>query len=232
MVRPQRAAFSEATARKRHGRGKQSATPPFFLKCQTSFAMLSLIPFQAAIFRLTLAGFVAAPLVVSGIRAQPGGGEEAATPPAAAPRPDALSAQRRALREFDRFLDHHPLLEDQLRLQPRLIADGDFLAKNSDLRDFLHENPNTADGLKSYPRYFLNRALLRQASAPLSFADLACLKPLFLQQPPLEQSLTRNPELIRDPTFLNSHAALRDCLLQHPALARVFLNPTLSLEFK
>ena len=32
--------------------------------------------------------------------------------------PKSLFTVRRALREFDRFLDHHPLLEDQLRLDP------------------------------------------------------------------------------------------------------------------
>jgi hypothetical protein len=40
----------------------------------------------------------------------------------------------------------------------------------------------------------------------------------------LEQELTENPELIRDPAFVATHAALRDFLGQHPALARVFLS--------
>jgi hypothetical protein len=132
---------------------------------------------------------------------------------------------RRALREFDRFLDHHPLLEDRLRLDPQLSTDKVFLGKNPELSDFLRANPNIMEGLKIYPRYYLNRALLRQASAPVSYHELASFKDLFQQQPKLEQELTENPELIRDPAYLESHAALRDFLGQHPALAKVFLPP-------
>lgn len=139
-----------------------------------------------------------------------------------APAPNSPSAARAALREFDRFLDHHPMYEELLRLDPRLAANKTFLEKNTELRDFLHSNPNVAEGLKKYPRYYLNRALLRQANAPLSFRDLAPLKDLFHEQPALEQALTQNPALIRDRAFLESHPALRDCLVQHPPLARVF----------
>jgi hypothetical protein len=100
------------------------------------------------------------------------------------------------------------------------------------LSDFLRANPNVAEGLKTYPRYFLNRALMRQASAPVSFRELAPFKDLFPEQPKLEQELAENPELIRDPAFLESHAALRDFLVQHPVLARVFLPPSVPPESK
>jgi hypothetical protein len=131
---------------------------------------------------------------------------------------------RRSLREFDRFLDHHPLLENQLRLNPQLVTADSFLKENLELRDFLHANPNAIEGLKIYPRYFLHRALIRLASGPLSFRDLAPIDELFLQSPKLEEVLTRKPELIRDPAFLESNAVLRDCLIQHAVLARVFLG--------
>jgi len=154
-------------------------------------------------------------------------GQTSAPAPAtgAAPTSGSRPDVRRALREFDRFLDHHPLLEDDLRLDPQLTADRAFLEKNPELRDFLHANPNVAAGLKTYPRYFLNRALLRQASAPLSFAELAPFKALFQAQPELEQALKESPESIRDPLFLAAHPALHEVLLGHPALAQVFLSP-------
>jgi hypothetical protein len=157
------------------------------------------------------------------------------TAPAPAPTPllpESRPAVGRALREFDRFLDHHPLLEDRLRLDLQLAANKAFLEQNPELSDFLRANPNVAEGLKTYPRYFLNRALMRQASAPVSFRELAPFKDLFPEQPKLEQELAENPELIRDPAFLESHAALRDFLVQHPVLARVFLPPSVPPESK
>lgn len=150
------------------------------------------------------------------------------TPPPATSPPEV----RRALREFDRFLDHHPLLEDQLRLNPPLSVNKQFLESNPELRNFLGANPKIAEGLTIYPRYYLNRALLRQASAPVSFRELGALKDLFQQQPKLEQELTVNPEAIRNPAFLEAHPALRDFLVQHPALARVFLPPPVPSESK
>jgi len=153
------------------------------------------------------------------------GGESSApaAPSAIPPQTNSLPAVRRALREFDRFLDHHPLLETRLRLNSRLIANKDCLEKNPELTDFLQANPDVAVGLRIYPRYFINRALLQQANAPLSFRELAPLRDLFQEQPKLEQALLENPELIRDPAFLASQGSLRECLARHPALARVFL---------
>lgn len=146
---------------------------------------------------------------------------EAPTP--ALPPSNELSDFRRALREFDRFLDHHPLLEDDLRLAPTLISDPGYLKKTPELRAFLGANPQVARGLDVYPRYFLYRALLRQAGTPLGFPEIAQLKDVFEQEPELAQLLAKTPESIRDPVFLAQHARLRAFLDQHAALRRVFL---------
>ena len=145
--------------------------------------------------------------------------------------PESIVECRRALREFDRFLDHNPLLEDELRLDPQLTTSAAFLGKTPLLSNFLSTNPRVADGLKIYPRYFLNRALLRQASIPLSFSSLAPFKDLFLQHPELQAELTKTPESIRDPAFLDSHPTLRGVILLHPALAEAFL-PASALSAK
>jgi hypothetical protein len=193
---------------------------------------LGSILFRLPIMKLTVALLTAAQMLgwISYAQASESPGSTAPPPPP--PPPDSRSAMREALREFDRFLDHHPVLEDQLRLDPQLIASRAFAEKNPGLRDFLRANPNASEGVKLYPRYFLYRALLRQASAPVPFKELAPFRELFQQQPKLEQELTENPELIRDPAFLESHPALRDCLIQHPALARVFLPPSIPQESK
>jgi hypothetical protein len=138
--------------------------------------------------------------------------------------PNALTTVRRALREFDRFLDHHPLLEDELRLNPALAEDPAFLEKNPELREFLGANREVREGLKLYPRYFLYRALLRQASVPLRFSEIARLKDVFDRQPSLERALVQRPESIRDPEFLGAHAPLRDFLTLHPILGQAFLS--------
>ena len=181
--------------------------------------MLESILYRPTIAKLAMAAMMAAQMLGWITLAQ--AGEPAPVPPP--PWPNSLPAVRRALREFDRFLDHHPSLEERLRLDATLAATKAFLESNPELSDFLRANPNVEEGLKIYPRYFLNRALLRQASAPLSFRELASFKDLFQEQPSLEQELKENPESIRDRVFLRSHPALRDFLTEHPELGRVFL---------
>jgi hypothetical protein len=200
-----------------------------------SISTLSAILFRLTIMKLTVALLTAAQMLgwISYAQASESSGS---TPPPPPPPLDSRTAMREAmreaLREFDRFLDHHPVLEDQLRLDPQLTANRAFAEKNPALRDFLRANPNVGEALKLYPRYFLYRALLRQASAPVPFKELAAFRELFHQQPRLEQELTENPELVRDPAFLKSHPVLRHCLIQHPALARVFLPPSIPQESK
>ncbi len=181
------------------------------------------LPQSCALFvRLAFAVVTTAPAL--GWIDQARAGESIKSP--APPPPIRATARpeiRAAMREFDRFLDHHPVVEDKLRLDPKLAADNAFLELNPELHNFLGTNPKITEGLKLYPRYYLNRALLRQASVPLPFRELARLRELFRQDPKLERSLTENPEAIRDQVFLNSHPPLRICLAQHPALASAFL---------
>jgi hypothetical protein len=139
------------------------------------------------------------------------------------PTADEVVEQRRALREFDRFLDHHPLLEDEMRLKPALRCDPHYLEANPELRSFLAHTPNLTAGLLTYPRYFLYRALLRVARAPLTHAEIARLSELFDRAPEIEHALTLRPAAIREPAFLATQPALREFLQQHPPLDRAFL---------
>lgn len=130
---------------------------------------------------------------------------------------------RQALREFDRFLDHHPLLEDDLRLTPRLVTDATYLNENPELKEFLDAHPHTLTGLKMFPRYFLYRALIRQANGPLRYVEIAQIKELLDKNPAIERALLEKPQRIREPIFLHDHAAFQAFLVQHPTLGRVFL---------
>ncbi len=136
--------------------------------------------------------------------------------------PPGLRTVPRALREFDRFLDHHPLPEDDLRLNPKLITDPIYLGKNLELNDFLSANPGVLLELEMYPRYYLFRALLRQASVPVHYAEIVQLQGVLDAQPEMEKALNRDPESIRSPAFLRAHAPLYDFFNQHTILRKAF----------
>jgi len=136
---------------------------------------------------------------------------------------EARNQAHRLLRELDRFLDHHPLLENDLRLNPQLAVDGDYLGRNTELRSFLAANPDVIQALEIEPRHFLRRALIREANFPLRFVEVAQLDPLWAAQPAIEKDLVEHPERIRDRDYLDRHPALNDFLVQHSALYRAFL---------
>jgi hypothetical protein len=135
---------------------------------------------------------------------------------------ETLQHAHRLLRELDRFLDHHPLLENDLRLDTSLSADRHFLCENPDLRNFLTINPDIVRALEMEPLHLLHRALIREANAPLKYSEVAQLDPLFSANPVIERDLIEKPERIRDRDYLNLHPLLGDFLSQHPLLSRVF----------
>jgi hypothetical protein len=134
----------------------------------------------------------------------------------------ALHQAHRLLRQLDRFLDHHPLMENDLRLEPKVMTDRQYLGGHPDLQAFLAANPDIVRTLQLEPRHFLHRALLREASVPLKYSEVAQLDPFFETHPAIEREIVQNPAHIRDREYLRLHPALADYLVQRPLLNRVF----------
>jgi hypothetical protein len=139
----------------------------------------------------------------------------------------AITDQRRAafqlLRELDRFLDHHPLIEGDLRPDPALLESAAYLEGHPALRQFLDANPEVGAALKSEPRHLLHRALRREANVPLKWSEVVQLDAFLNRSPAVERQLTGNPALIRATGFLATRPQLREFLAQNAALARGFL---------
>ena len=149
---------------------------------------------------------------------------------APSPRPPpaaAITDQRRAafqlLRELDRFLDHHPLIESDLRLDSSLLESAAYLERHPALRQFLAANPEVSAALKSEPRHLLHRALRREVGVPLKWSEVVQLDTFLNGNPAVERQLVRNPALILTPGFLATEPRLREFLAQDAALARGFL---------
>ena len=65
--------------------------------------------------------------------------------------------ERNELQKFDKFLDKHRNIESDLRTNPGLVNDAQYLSSHKDLEKFLRKNPKITADLSSNPNYFMNR---------------------------------------------------------------------------
>jgi len=63
---------------------------------------------------------------------------------------------RYELDTFDHLLDRHPEAAAELRNNPGLADDRDFLGQHADLREFFEDHPHVRENLKQRPWAFLN----------------------------------------------------------------------------
>ena len=70
---------------------------------------------------------------------------------------------RAELRSFDEFADQHRDIENDLRTNPSLINDPEYLEHHSELREYLEHHPKVAEEFKENPTAFENRMERREA---------------------------------------------------------------------
>src|SRR3989454_105491 len=70
-------------------------------------------------------------------------------------RPADLST--REVETFDRFLDHHKDIAKELRQNPALVNDPEFVKKHKDLRSFLKNHPEVREEVRENPSRFMPR---------------------------------------------------------------------------
>jgi hypothetical protein len=76
-------------------------------------------------------------------------------PPAPAARDNDTT--RSELRSFDQFLDQDPAVAKELRSNPNLVNDPNYLSRHPKLREYLEDHPNVREELKENPSVFMSR---------------------------------------------------------------------------
>lgn len=74
-----------------------------------------------------------------------------------APRQQASDGTRTELKRFDRYLDQHPHVAKQLRADPALATNPQFLAKHTGLQKFLVAHPGVQKQLQENPGAVMQR---------------------------------------------------------------------------
>lgn len=159
---------------------------------------------------------------------------------AALQAPAAMAAQRnynqepprRALAEFDQFLNHHPWIARKLWQKPSRANSKDFQGDNPELKYWLENHPWAGNQLRIDARGFMDRERDferndgRYASydqygpwnSEATQAQMAQFSQFLDDNPGLARQLAHNPAQLNDPDYIHHHKELRDFLRSHPAV--------------
>ena len=141
------------------------------------------------------------------------------------PNPDLT---RQEVASLDQFLDSHPDVDKTLRANPWLIRIAEYLREHPELQTFLDQHPELKEESAETPKYLMQREQQFDArerggrgvnpNPDLTRQQVAALDQFLDRHPDVDQTLSKNPWLIRNAEYLREHPELQTFLNQHPEL--------------
>ena len=142
----------------------------------------------------------------------------------AAPQDRDDNVTRRQLAAFDSFLDSHPEVAEQLRKDPSLVNNQEFVEKHVELQQYLQQHPEIREEISQNPNGFMHqeqrfdRREDQAGDRDGTRTELANMDRFMDSHPEIAEQLRKNPSLVDDKDFIKSHPALRQFLADHPGV--------------
>jgi len=137
----------------------------------------------------------------------------------------SADADRYELRAFAEFLTNHPWIANKLWEKPSRANDKDFLDGNKELRFWLQDHPRVREEFREDARAFMARVGDFERSGWNGSDhrrdwdnDVALFDRFLNDHPRVAQDLRRNPSLVDNGDYLESHKELREFLRDHPGI--------------
>jgi phage-related protein len=143
---------------------------------------------------------------------------------------------RAELANMDRFLDSHPEIAEQLQKDPSLIKNRQFVTKHPELQEFLQSHPGVREEFTENPNAFMRQE--RRFDRHEDFdarevrdrdtgqGEMMSFGRFLSGHSSLGQQLSKDPSLVKNKEWLESHPELGDFLKSHPgAKAELMKNP-------
>jgi hypothetical protein len=148
----------------------------------------------------------------------------------------------RQIAEMDRFLDSHPEVAEQLRKDPSLIGNREFVENHPALQEYLEKHPGVREEFSENPNAFMHREERydrhegrlddrrgddrrgddrrgddrREGDRDVTRRQVAEMDRFLDKHPELAEQLRKDPSLIRNREFVENHPALHEYLQSHP----------------
>jgi hypothetical protein len=130
-------------------------------------------------------------------------------------------AHRDQLASFDRYLDSHRETAEQIRRDPSLVNNDEFVKNHPSLRTYLQQHPEVRTEIKQNPnsfmqqeaRYDQNEYRMRTGEPDEPHRHFG----EFLGgHSSINEQLSKDPSLVKNQEYMQSHPELKDYLNQHP----------------
>jgi hypothetical protein len=124
------------------------------------------------------------------------------------------------LRSFSAFLGYHPQITQDLRTNPNLANDSNYLQRHPALRSYFQQHPAVQGELKENAAAFMSREqqFETQSGGDINRGELQRFDQFLDRHPRIAADLRKNPPLADDANYLRTHPALQQFLSQHPAI--------------
>ena len=130
-------------------------------------------------------------------------------------RNDNDAGRRGELVTLDNFLDSHPEIAEQLRKDPSLVDNKQFVQDHPALQQFLQQHPYVSEEFKENPNGFM-RQEARYEAHDTNRAELASFDQFMDRHPEIGEQLRKDPSLVDNKQFVENHPALQLYLKDHP----------------
>ncbi len=135
------------------------------------------------------------------------------------------SSSRSEMAQFDAFLDAHADIDAQLRANPSLLKNAEFLEAHPQLQSFINQHPQVQTQVGQNPslvmerekRFDANESRRTTNSNPdLTRQQVSTMDQFLDKNPNVDRDLRRNPGLVNNSGYLQQHPELQTFLNQHP----------------
>jgi len=150
------------------------------------------------------------------------------------------------LSSMDRFLDSHPEIAEQLRKDPSLINNKQFVQDHPALQQYLQEHPAIREKFSENPNAAMRQeqrydrredaqnfgdSSRNRGDNDMTRRELANMDRFLDGHPEIGEQLRKDPSLINNKQFVQNHPALQQYLQEHPAVREEFSeNPNAAMR--
>jgi hypothetical protein len=130
-------------------------------------------------------------------------------------------AFRRNVAEFDRFLDGHREIAEQVRKDPSLLDNRNFVRDHPALQTYFQDNPGVRDQLRQDPNAFMRQEDAYDRDSNMRDRDpmhdhMADFGGFLRGHSDVQRDLSRDPSVVKDHEYVQDHAELNAYLNAHP----------------